>query len=375
MHFYVDESGQSGLNLFDSDQPVLYYGVLSSPLDLNVSARPFVESMRRILGVDRLHASELGIARLSRIAHQLDTIQRKNKITFDVYRILKKDHAVICFFDQVFDQGLNKAVPWTSYWTPLRYVLLLKVSYLFDDVTLKKAWQARTMVKVDAANSLFVEVCETLLSRIHELPDARSREVVGDALKWAIKYPGEIHYNIYSKNERLQISPNLIGFQSVLHGIANRLKKDSKEAVSIVVDRQLEFNRAQEWISSIFRSSKNFPTTAMGPGLPVIDMANMPEVPITCTPGTDNVGLELVDIYLWLFKRLFEGKHISDPLRAVIAKQISTGMTDEISLEGISNRWEKYFSDLPEPEGEKLQKARELLAIDEARRKPNLSGL
>ncbi len=104
-------------------------------------------------------------------------------------------------------------------------------------------------------------------------------------------------------------------------------------------------------------------------------MANMPEVPITCTPGTDNVGLELVDIYLWLFKRLFEGKDISDSLRTVISKQFSTGMTDEVSLHGISNRWEKFFDDLPEPEGEELQKARELLAIDEARRKPHLSGI
>jgi hypothetical protein len=26
MHFYVDESGHTGLNLFDAEQPLLYYG-------------------------------------------------------------------------------------------------------------------------------------------------------------------------------------------------------------------------------------------------------------------------------------------------------------------------------------------------------------
>lgn len=34
MHFYVDETGHTGPNLFDRTQPVLSYGVLSSPDDL-----------------------------------------------------------------------------------------------------------------------------------------------------------------------------------------------------------------------------------------------------------------------------------------------------------------------------------------------------
>lgn len=35
MHFYVDETGYTGPNLFDCTQPVLSYGVLSSPDDLD----------------------------------------------------------------------------------------------------------------------------------------------------------------------------------------------------------------------------------------------------------------------------------------------------------------------------------------------------
>ncbi len=35
MYFYVDESGHTGTNLFDDDQPILYYGVLSSELDVD----------------------------------------------------------------------------------------------------------------------------------------------------------------------------------------------------------------------------------------------------------------------------------------------------------------------------------------------------
>ncbi len=35
MHFYVDETGQTGRNLFDKIQPVLSYGVLSSDVNLD----------------------------------------------------------------------------------------------------------------------------------------------------------------------------------------------------------------------------------------------------------------------------------------------------------------------------------------------------
>jgi hypothetical protein len=55
MYLYVDEGGHTGTNLFDPEQPMLYYGVLSS--------------------------------------------------TRNVYRVSKPNHAIICFFDQVFDQG------------------------------------------------------------------------------------------------------------------------------------------------------------------------------------------------------------------------------------------------------------------------------
>jgi hypothetical protein len=372
MYFYVDESGQTGLNLFDEAQPKLYYGVLSSPVDLNVTVKPYIQALRDKLKVDRLHANELGVANLTSIASKLDVIQRKNKIVFDLYEINKVDHAAINFFDQVFDQGLNKAVPWTSYWTPLRYILLLKVSYLFDLPLLKKAWSARINRDSKKANLELVEVCESLLERIDWIPDDRGREVITDGLQWAIKNPEKIHYNIYSKNEGLQISPNLVGFQAVMHGIATRLKNHKAEAISIVVDQQSQFNGAQKWISEFYRSAKGLPT-ASGPGLPEMDLTNIPDIPIICTPGTDNIGLEIVDVYLWLYKRYSDGKVLSDSLHALLNKQFEIGQTNEVSISGIIKRWSKFFEDLPDPEGESLRNAREMMGRDELRRKSYLS--
>ena len=374
MYFYVDESGQTGLNLFDAAQPVLYYGVLSSTHDLNVSARDKVESLRLKLGVERLHANELGVEKLTSVVDELDVIQKEFGLSFDIYRVSKVDHAAICFFDQVFDQGLNKAVPWSAYWTPLRYPLLLAVASMFDEETLKLAWQARIERNVKAADELLVSVMTILLERLNWVTDKRTREIISDALRWAIKFPEEIHYSIYSKKDALQISPNLIGFQSVLHGISSRLQREGAGASSIVVDRQSQFNKAQEWIAKTFSAMKNTPME-VGPGLPVMDMSHMPEIAITCTAGTDNVGLEIVDIYLWLFKRFFEGKNIGSALHKFILHQFEIGYTDQVSLRAISDRWGQYFANLPELSEEDLARGRQFKEKSEIERKKYLTDL
>lgn len=120
MFFYVDESGHTGANLFDEAQPKLYYGLLSSDVNLDYVAEPHLVPLRKKVETDRLHAAQLGNGGLVLIADGLIDLQRRFKLRFDFYRVAKPDHAVICFFDQVFDQGMNPAITWTGYWTPLR---------------------------------------------------------------------------------------------------------------------------------------------------------------------------------------------------------------------------------------------------------------
>lgn len=245
MHFYIDESGHTGANLFDAAQPLLYYGVLSSRVNIDAVAAAGVANQRKKLGVQRLHAAELGVGRLTEIALSIFKLVRQFDIRFDVYRVAKPDHAIICFFDQVFDQGVNPAVTWTGYWTPLRYVLLLKLATLFDENLARIAWQARINAVDNVALPLMQQVCSALLNRIGALPDERSRQLIGDGLAWAIANPHEISYNVPSKKDMLQVTPNVVGFQSVMHGIAARMRKSGLEATRVVVDRQSQFNKAQ----------------------------------------------------------------------------------------------------------------------------------
>lgn len=370
MFFYVDESGHTGPNLFDSAQPMLYYGVLSSRLNLDVVAEPSLASIRRNLQVPRLHAAELGVGRLVDISEGLVRLAKRLEMRFDIWRVAKPDHAIICFFDQVFDQGMNPAVTWTSYWTPLRYALLLKLASLFDEELARKAWAARIEPKDQVALPLMQEVCVELRLRTHSLPDARSRQLISDALTWAEKNASGLSYNVASKKDMLQITPNVIGFQSVMHGIAERIKMTGRQASRIVVDQQSQFNKAQKTLAEFFQSSRGL-KASMGPGMPEVDHSKMPKAPIEFSSSVGSAGLELTDIHLWIFRRVMEGVRLPPELASLVRLHMHRTRTDEISLRAIEARWTRWFRQVPELQdmsAEQIERARQILAIDEARR-------
>ncbi|RVI98966.1 hypothetical protein CN193_22085 [Sinorhizobium meliloti] len=348
MYFYVDESGNTGLELFDPNQPTLYYGVLRSHRDLDVVAAPLLTELRRELGVERIHANELGVGRLTPIADRLARFSRKHDLQFSLLKVAKPDHAVITFFDQVFDSGLNKAVSWHHYFTPLRYPLLFKVAHLFDEGLAKDAWKARRELNSARAAEMLVKLCKKLLTRVDELPDARSRELVSGALKWAAANPFEISYGVGNHDTALQISPNLIGFQQVLQTIALQSSRRKRKVYRITVDRQNEFNGAQGELASWYEKLRGHKAD-MGPGMPSFDYSWMPKVPPTFTPGDASGGLEIVDVTLWIAKRLQEDKPLSPELENLFWTQARLGWTDQVSLAGIDERW-RHLVNLPEPE-------------------------
>lgn len=374
MYFYVDESGQTGHNLFDENQPMLYYGVCSSRLNLAVLLKPHFSAITKRFGWGELHANQLGVRELTKAAPTIERLIHDYKINFDLHRIAKVDFALICFFDQVFDQGVNPAMTWSGYWSPMRYVLLLKVSALFDEEMLRRAWKARIELNPKRAQDELVLICKELRSRVHVLPDARSRQLIGDSLLWAEENPAEISYNAINRKHRDQISPNLIAFQSVMHGVARRLGSSAAKAAEIVVDEQAQFNKAQEFLSE-HHSKMSGQLLPLGPGLPEADYRNAPKERITIASSESNPGLQLSDTLIWMFRRYMEQRPLSDPLLSIIGRLGRRSLFDEITLDAISKRWTRWFDDLPDLDDQALAKGRELMALDEARRvKPRLSS-
>jgi len=58
----------------------------------------------------------------------------------------------------------------------------------------------------------------------------------------------------------------IIGFQSVMLGIASRLKKSGRRASKIIVDQQSQFNKAQKTLADYYVAARSI-QFASGPGL------------------------------------------------------------------------------------------------------------
>lgn len=347
MHYYVDESGNTGASLFDLNQPVLYYGVLVSKIDLAATIEEKIELIREKLGVERLHASELGQGRLIHVAKELQNLQSELSLEFDVYRVIKSDHAVIQFFDQVFDSAMNSGVAWSSYWTVRRYIILSDLALLFDNSLRRAAWEIRIDIQAERAAKKLSILCKDLLKRIARIRNEGTRRIIRRALKTAAENPLEISYNIESRDAIKQISPNIIGFQFVMQGIARRTLQYSTAPQQIIVDRQGEFNDAQRVLSELYAKAAGV-QFAEAPGVMELNFDGMPQIPITFTPGDKNCGLEITDIFLWLFKLFFEKKKIAHELQPLINSQMGIGNTDELSLDGIKSRISKTFAERPQ---------------------------
>ncbi len=196
--------------------------------------------------------------------------------------------------------------------------------------------------------------------------DRRYIELITDVLSWAMTHFDELGYNCKTGKQKLQIMPNMVGFQFVLRGICSRLGAPNRKA-DIVVDQQSQFNTTQRELREFYYQIREMPWVH-GPGLPVMDVTNMPAEPLVFQSGTKSAGLELVDIYLWIFKRFMEGKELTRPLTRLVYTNRNTGRTDSVSLQSVAKRSKEFLDKLQEPTAEMMKKAREYRDQEEVRR-------
>lgn len=256
----------------------------------------------------------------------------------------------------------------------MRYVILLKLAFIFDAELAQKSWAARTEKQENKSIDLLVGVCKTLLHRVETLPDARSRQLITDALNWVIANPQAIDYNADSKHMRLAISPNLIGFQGVLFFVAQRLKSGRARLRDFLVDRQDQFNDAQSELASYYAKSTGR-VFSMGPGLPELDLRAMPTQALNFKSSENSAGLELVDLFLWMFKRIKDCAKDS-AINELMRRLKKRGFYNELSLRAIEAKWEPFFTSLLEKPitADVVEKVQASIALNEEQRISSLAS-
>ena len=242
--FFIDESGNTGNNLFDASQPVLCYGTLSSRLNPDALAESDHSAMLRMLGVTCLHANELGFSRLTKIAPVLIGLQERFDFRFDYWYLHKPTYALSLLFDAIFDEERNAALKWDKDCAPLALPVFHNLFRLCDEDMLKKAWSLRIAQDIDSRGGEIAALLKVLHERSRASNmDPRIKALFDAALGFGIWNSRALDF---SSSDQKMYGPNVMGFGFVLSAIGRRLREAKrKDALSIKADRQSEFNSAQ----------------------------------------------------------------------------------------------------------------------------------
>ncbi|ANQ25001.1 hypothetical protein BA894_00390 [Vibrio natriegens] len=361
MFFHIDESGNTGNNLFDANQPVLSYGVLSCQTNVDALCCGLHKQILDLIDDDQIHANVLGIGGLVNIAPLLIQIQQRMKFDFDYYFIHKPTFAVVTFFDAVFDAGLNQAVKWDWYWTPLRYLLIENLTQLLDDRLLRESWRLCTVKRIEKHEQDIVALLKEIRDRAKQSPiDERRKEVIIDALDYGITNPLELDFSF---PDQKMLSPNVIAFQFVASAIARKVRrKKRKRASSILVDRQSQFNKAQAETHKrqalIAEGIRKAPQHEKGQYLrhPLFATFDSDQIvqrglsgkELTISSSAESIGLQIVDVYLWITNKILNGDELPVELKQLCSMFLRRTVIDGISLDGMLERFRQFETMLPE---------------------------
>jgi hypothetical protein len=345
MYAYIDESGNTGANLFDPSQPNFFYGALITKRNFDEKYDDVFKKICDKLGVDELHAGELGIHRLEVIASHLLKILQKNDAKFHLCNVTKVDMAIMKLYDAYFDSGENLAIPPHVYnLRPLRILLLLKFALLLDIDLIKEFWKCFLLKNKEESQIGLNSILNRMRDRIDRLPDIRSRDLIGGAITWAIENPEAIYTYSSGKRARYSHLPNVMAFPELLNGIEQYSARWGKQVIAIKHDRQDQFKTELQYWHALLSNGPEKEVPLFGGE--TFKFQRVKDSQFIISKDSKSSGLQMIDIVLWLYARLNEHPELPSHLRKFVHYCLSNSTYYELSLSNCHNYIEVFFHEL-----------------------------
>ena len=372
IYAFVDESGNTGKNIFDPAQPDYFAGALITKGDFDVHYADRIKAIAARVSSTAIHANELGLAKLETIASDLYELLRSSGAHFFVSRVEKKYLLATKMFDVLFDSGENAAVAWHSYnIKPLKIILAFKLSHVVNDDIAREFWSILLMAREDDARKALPPLCEALKSRLELLPDQRSREVLGEGLDWLVKHPECVQFATEQKVAKKGHFPNLVAFANLLAGLHDLSRVWKKKVARITHDEQNEFGRTLESWHELFSNAAP----------DIIEWAGE-SYSLQWTPGSKFVmkpdgaspGIQMADTALWLYGQLLKGRSIPKNCTRLLGLALERGWHNDFSFAGVEKHLTEKYSEIlfgPIPE-ENLEAGKRMVVMAEGRRRASM---
>jgi len=375
MFAYVDETGNTGENLFDRAQPDFVTAALITRADFDVVHGAHLKRIAAGIGATSLHANQLGVQRIEDIADEVRKLLRSADARFAFSRIEKRYLLVTKIVDYVFDCGENLAVPWHAY--SLRYMRLLlvfKTVALVDQPLADLFWSALMAKRQDEGLKRFVEACRILRGRLSNLPDARSREIFGDALDWAIANPDELTIHSNDKVARYTHLPNVVGFINLLDGIEDWSERLGRPVKRIKHDRQSQFEQNFQFVHDMLTHASG--EVLEWPGEEPRILRKVFGSDLIISSSEASAGIQVADLLLWLFKRVRTKDLIGPKSISLFNFMVGRGRLHDFSFENANaglRALDQKISQVDQIDEETRVKAKQMIQAQEARRQKNIA--
>lgn len=338
MFAVVDETGNTGSNLFDEAQPDFFSGALVTKANFDILRGLALRRICQQNNIPALHASVLGFSIIEQLAPQLLILIKRSDARFIISRVEKRYLLATKVFDTFFDSGENPAAPWHVYNVrALRLILCFKVATLLTDEIARDFWEMLMARNEQKARQQIPRICDAILERVPLLVDDRSRKIVRETLSWSRSHPEALDIFIPRRQAKNGHMPNMVAFINLLDGLENLSKSWKRPVRKIVHDRQSQFEASFEEWHKLYSNASDEPIYRPGE---VVVIQKVKGSSFEISSSDESAGIQIVDTVLWLFRQHLAGKNIPPNCAEILEYFFRKARYNDFSFKGVGDQVE-----------------------------------
>ncbi len=368
MYAFVDETGNTGSNIFDEAQPDFFTGALVTRADFDSLHEKTVQAICRRNGFDSLHASVLGFRPIEQVAPDILRLLKKVDAGFFISRVEKRYLLATKVFDTFFDSGVNPAASWTAYnIRSLRLLLCFKVATILTDEIAREFWSMLMEKNEKQARAKIPGICNAILKRVPLLKDQRSRELVTETLVWSCEHSDALDIFIPRRQAKNGHMPNMVAFANLLEGLESFSKKWDQPLKKIIHDRQSQFEGTLAEHHWLFSNAPGEPIRMPGETVVLQKVAGST---FETASSDSSSGIQVADLVLWLFRQFLARKDIPVGSASILKYVFKNGYQSDFSFQGVGEQIEKQCAEIMAKDitPAEMEAGQRILAENEKRR-------
>lgn len=334
MFLYIDETGQTGANFLDAQQPHFICAALVTKEHFDeLYAQPWRAFLQRH-GLAELHGNVAGPRAIEALAQDLVGLLTQADARFCVSRVEKRFALATNVFQALFDPAENKACHPMFIEEPLlRRRIAVQIGYaLTKDMGEAFCESLFVQSKPQKVHEAFVGACDLLLNRLALVPDELARLSIRKVTQWARDNPMSFMLSIRDRKAGDGRHPNLIGFSNLLHCAQRIHAKWTPTVCRIVHDEQEQYRMAIAYWQDLW--SRATPGEHVLPSGERRVYCALPNAEIVFANSAESPGLQVADACLWIIGRGFQRKRLDHNARRLLEYVLTQAELSDYSFEG-----------------------------------------